>query len=169
MRERMLNQELEILKEKAARFCAYRDRCTFETRQRLRQYGASSGMCEKIIDWLIDEQYLDDSRFATIFARSKFNSNQWGKLRIRAELQKRQIARHDIQQALELIDQQAYLQSLQKLAQRKYQELQRQDPGKATLKTAAFLIGKGFEPELVWASLKDKPRQESQEDESPFA
>jgi regulatory protein len=74
------------LKRKMARYCAWRERNTAETEQKLIQLGASSKQVKELLTWLRDENYLNDLRFAISFANGKFLNNHWGRFKISAEL-----------------------------------------------------------------------------------
>ncbi len=138
------------LKLKIARFCAWRERCSHETRQKLIQSGATPKQVKEIIQWLEAENYLSDQRFARSFVQGKFSYNHWGKQRISAELKTRQIDPHDISEALDLIDEEAYHDQALKLAHKKWLELKEEDPFIKKQKTAAYIANKGFELDMVW-------------------
>ncbi len=139
--------------EKARKFCAYRERCSTEVLQKLGTLGADKDLAEQILGSLMADGYIEDKRFASVFARSKFNQNHWGKIRIRLELQNRKIKPQDIQSALTDIEEDKYLQTLLSLTEKKIYELK----GKENIKekTAAYLMQKGFESELVWKTIKE--------------
>lgn len=138
------------LKLKMTRFCAWRERCSHETRQKLIQSGASPRQVKEIIQWLMEENYLNDQRFACSFARGKFAYNHWGKQRISAELKNRQIDPLYITEAIELIDEGDYHDAALMLARKKWKDIREKDPFIKKQKTAAYLASKGFELDMVW-------------------
>jgi regulatory protein len=142
--------DVNLLKKKMARFCAWRERCSGETIEKLRESGAGEKQIKEIIKWLAEENYLNDERFARSFATGKFSNNHWGKQRIIAELIHRKIARELIDDALQLIDDEIYLETANKLARKKYSELKDNDLYIKKQKTAAYLTGKGFEAAIAW-------------------
>ena len=86
---------------KIQRYCAYQDRCHQEVRTRLLDMGVYADWLEEIIVQLIEENFLNEERFARSFARGKFRIKQWGRNRIRQELKKRNISAYCIRMAME--------------------------------------------------------------------
>ena len=89
-------------------YCAYQERCHKEVTQKLRSIGVSSVKIREIISHLIQENYLNETRFAHHFARGKFRIKKWGKLRIVRELKQRDISEWNIQNALKGIPDEEY-------------------------------------------------------------
>ena len=73
---------LQEAQKKLEHYCAYQERCHWEVEQKLKQMGMIPSVQELIITKLIEENYLNESRFAQSFASGKFNIKKWGKLRI---------------------------------------------------------------------------------------
>lgn len=144
----------EQIKKKAEKYCAWQERCSHDVKIKLLNLGASQQDAEKIIKWLKDEKYIDDSRFAATFARGKFNNNNWGKQRIIIELRARNIEELLISEALEEIKVNDYLKTLKELATRKWKEIKTEDAFIKKQKTAAFLVRKGYETGLVFRILE---------------
>lgn len=146
------------LSEKARKYCAYAERCTWDVRQKLMRLGASGHDITDIIGELVEEGYLDDSRFAAFFATGKFRNNRWGKQKIRAELLKRGIKEQVIRQALATIDDEAYDNCLRWLIDKKNAGLDRKNARDAGTKIVAYCVQKGFEADHV-IRLLDEMRQ----------
>ncbi len=141
---------MKELLDKAERYCAYTERCSYDVRHKLQKLGADESSISKIIANLQKKDYLDDARFARIFATGKFKNNRWGKTKIRAGLMKRQIPEPLISKALEGIDEESYRQCLSFLINKKTKELEGKNIEKAREKIAAYCLQKGFEADLVW-------------------
>ena len=69
-------------------FCAYQDRCHSEVRSKLLKLHVYGDDLEEIMAELIQDNFLDELRYAKSFARGKFRMNHWGKHKIRNELQR---------------------------------------------------------------------------------
>ena len=132
-------------------FCAYRERCPKEVRQKLAELGVSGPEAEQIFEVLREDGFFDEERFALAYAGGKFRINHWGRVRIRLELRMRDIAPAIIQKALDSIDEAAYLSLLQQLAEKKRSQYKNDE--QAWEKTAAALLRSGFERELVFKYL----------------
>ncbi len=143
--------DINQIKKKIERFCAFRERCVNETETRLTHLGALPNQVKELIQWLIKENFLNEERFAHSFARSKFNQNKWGKRKIFAELTARDIDKQLIESALLSIDSENYTQKALSLARKKWDSLSKtnHDVWTRKQKTAAFLVSKGFEMEFA--------------------
>ncbi len=137
------------------RYCAYQDRCHQETRRKLLDLGIYGDDLEEIMAQLVEDQFLDEERFARAFARGKFQIKSWGRIKILQELKARQISAYCQRKALEEIDEEAYRERLDQYLRSKFTE------GKDGLsdfeqqqKAAQFALRRGFEPELVWDTLR---------------
>ena len=138
------------LLEKARKYCAFQERCSHEVRRKLRALGAAQDQINKVLSLLTTEGYIDDRRFADVYAYGKFTNNQWGKLRIRQELMIRNIQEEIIQVALRQIDDNSYTETLKKLIHQKRQQLVEKKADHIREKTAKYCHQKGYEPEVFW-------------------
>ena len=138
--------------QKAAAFCAYQERCTSEIREKLYDWGVSSEESETIISKLIAEKYLNEERFAKIYAGSKFRTKKWGRLKIKYMLKQKGISNALISNGLKEINPEEYYEVLQTLALQKKESL-KSKYDKA--KVYQFLISKGFESDLVQEAIKE--------------
>ena len=82
---------LDNLKTRLERYCAYQERCHQEVQTKLRQLGAFRNDSDAVISHLIQNDYLNETRFAMLYVRSKFSIKKWGKKRIVNELKQRKI------------------------------------------------------------------------------
>jgi len=144
---------------KAERFCAYQERSRFEVEKKLRELKAKPDEISKIISSLTEDGYLHDERYAKLFASGKFRIKKWGKNKIRAELRMKKISGDLIQNALDAIDDEEYLKTIQHLIKRKAREAKTQDPKDKLRKIVMFLLSRGFESELIWKVLKKDAEQ----------
>ncbi len=149
----MLQQKKRLTPDAALlslqRFCAYQDRCHEEVRSRLKELGIWGDDLEQIIVALIEENFLDEERFAKSYTRGKFRIKNWGKIRIVQELKKRKISDYCIKQGLLEIDDEDYSLTIVKL-QEKYAkmhlELRAFD---LQTKTVQYILSKGFEIDKI--------------------
>lgn len=139
----------EALK-KMQRYCAYQDRCHQEVRKKLMTMGVYPDWREEIIVELIQENFLNEERFARSFARGKFRMKQWGKLRILRELKQRDISEYCIRKAMDEIEEEDYLKTLQLLIEKKANQLKETDRYKKRNKIVQYLLQRGYESTLAW-------------------
>ncbi len=137
--------------QKLKHYCAYQERCHSEVKEKLYSLGVWKKDHDAIISTLIEENYLNEERFALAFAGGKFRVKQWGRIKIKFALKQKQVNNHSINKALIQINEKEYLTQLNKLAEEKYVSLKIEEPFFRKQKTIEFLLQKGFERELVMA------------------
>jgi regulatory protein len=145
---------IKMALQKMKQYCSYRERCHNEVKEKLYSLRIWEKYYDEIIATLIEENYLNEERFAILFAGGKFRMKQWGRIKIKSELKKRNVSDYCINKALKRIDEKEYLQTLDKLAAKKYSSLKGGLEFIRKEKTMDYLIGKGFEGELARAVMK---------------
>lgn len=146
----------EWVMSKLRQYCAYQERCINDVRTKLSTFHLQGEMDEEIINRLIREDFVNEERYARLFAGGKFRINKWGKNKIYAALAQNGIPELFILEGLNEINQEDYLATLQKLITMQKKAITETDPEKKNKKLATFAIGRGFEPNLVRDVLKDK-------------
>ncbi|WP_192347193.1 regulatory protein RecX [Algoriphagus sp. Y33] len=145
--------------EKLTTFCAYQDRCPWEIRRKLYEKGIKDELAEQLIAELIDEEFVDEERYARAFARGKFRLKKWGRNRIRMELKMREISEELIRKGISEIDPEEYFDTLLTQTEKKWESTHEADDYKKKFKVTQYLINKGFEMDLVkeaWDSLQSQ-------------
>jgi regulatory protein len=139
------------------RYCAYQERCHREVRSKLLELGIYGHDLEDIIATLIEDNFLNEERFARSFARGKFRFKQWGKKRIIRELQLRDISDYYIRKAMEEIEESEYRECLRNLLEKKASALDERDAFARKSHLVKFVILRGFEAELAWEMVNQLP------------
>ena len=111
----------EALK-KLQRYCAYQDRCHQEVRRKLLDLGIFGDTLEEIMVELVADNFLNEERFARSYARGKFRIKQWGRIRIRQELQRRAISDYCIRKAMEEIRETDYRSTLREVLEKRMRD-----------------------------------------------
>jgi len=141
--------------EKIKHFCAYQERCHSEVRSRLLEMKVYGAELEDFMVILIEENFLNEERFARAFARGKFSLKQWGRIKIKHELKARNISSTLIQMAMKEIDEADYERTLQQLTEKKWETLRAEKNFFVKMnKLKNYLLQKGFEGELVYESVR---------------
>lgn len=135
--------------QKLRHYCTYQERSHYEVKQKLRELGIRTSEQDEIVAALIDEDYLNEERFAIQFAGGKFRMKEWGKKKILYGLKEKRVSEYCIKKALASIDEEDYLKTLDKLAEGKYELLKEETPMERKKKTIDYLIQKGFEYDLI--------------------
>jgi len=135
--------------QKLRHYCSYQERCHSEVRSKLYQLGVYKKFHDELIAELIQQNYLNEERFAIAFARGKFKMNQWGKRKITQALKEKRVSEYCIKTALNQIPENDYLETLQKLVEKKIESLNGEKISLKKNMVAQSLIAKGFEPKIV--------------------
>ncbi|MAS52826.1 MAG: RecX family transcriptional regulator [Flavobacteriales bacterium] len=141
--------------EKIKRYCAYQERCQSEARQKLYTFELSSEKIENILCILIEENFIDEERFAKNFVRGKFRQKKWGKIKIKQHLKQKEISDYCIKKGFEEITREEYLKILNEILLKKSNKLMDDNVFIKKQKIAKYAINKGFENDLVWGLLRD--------------
>ncbi|MBW0160782.1 MAG: RecX family transcriptional regulator [Sediminibacterium sp. Gen4] len=140
--------------QKIKHFCAYQERCHFETKEKLFGFGLSKTDVETLISRLIEEDYLNEARFAAQFAGGHFRIKKWGRVKIVYALKQKRVSPVNIKSALKEIDEENYKAILMKLAEAKWKLLKHEQYLNRQAKTSQYLMNKGYEPTLVQETIQ---------------
>lgn len=140
---------------KLEHYCAYQERCHQEVVQKLYELGMKSAEVDTIVVHLLQNNFLNEERFARSFARGKHRIKKWGKIRIVNELKLRQISATNIKLGLSEITEAAYLETFHQLAERHWETLQESDVLRKKKKWCDYLLRKGWESNLVYDKMKE--------------
>jgi regulatory protein len=136
--------------QKLRHYCAYAERCHSDVVSKLYDLGVWKKEHDEIVATLIEENYLNEERFAKSFAGGHFRSKQWGKNKIVQALKQKGISAYCIKTGLKEIDEDDYEQTLQKLFTQKWESLKGTPNRFAKMKkTTDYLLQKGFESHLI--------------------
>ena len=145
--------------QKIKQFCAYQERCHREVTEKLYSFGLYKKAVEIILSNLIEENFLNEERFAIAFAGGKFRMKQWGRVKIKYELKQKGVSSYCISLALKEIEEETYLTTLKTLATKKWESLKGEQYLNRQAKTTTYLLQKGFELHLISAVI-DEIRKE---------
>jgi regulatory protein len=141
--------------QKAKHYCAYQERCHSEVKEKLYGFGLHRKDVDQLLSQLIEENYLNEERFAIQFAGGRFRIKQWGRVKIRYELRQKQVSEYCIKKALMNIDEADYTRTLQKLFDQKMKTLKAEkNVFVKRKKLQDHLMQRGFEPERVREIIK---------------
>jgi len=135
--------------QKLRHYCRYQERCCSEVKNKLFELGVNKTEHDKMVTGLIEENYLNEERFALAFALGRFTMRKWGRRKIHYELKERKVSEEAIQKSLKQIDEELYVRSLQRLAEEKYASLRDEPYLVRKKKTIDYMAQKGFETDLV--------------------
>jgi regulatory protein len=144
-----------IALNKATALCSRREFCVFDIRTKLSSWGVENNDADKIIDILIKENFISESRFAEAFVIDKFKYNKWGKVKIAAHLRIKKLPQNIIVSALDSIDNEMYSKLLQKLIEDHRRSVKAKNQYDLKAKLIRYGLSKGFESSLLYDILND--------------
>ena len=141
--------------DKMAKYCAYQERCVKDVTEKLKTFELTQKDKEEILDYLIDNRFVDNKRFAQAFVKGKINQSGWGLNKIRFHLVQKGIDKEIIDEALQTYDEEAYRQRLIDILKIKAKTVKAENEFEKQRKLAAYAMQKGFEAHLVWEVIKE--------------
>lgn len=135
--------------QKIKQYCAYQERSHFEAKEKLYSFGLHKTDVELLLSNLIEEDYLNEERYATLFAGGHFRSKKWGRIKINAALQQKRVSAYNIRKGLTVIEETAYRKCLLQLASAKWKSIKSEQWINRMAKTTNYLLQKGYESNLI--------------------
>jgi regulatory protein len=145
---------IDIALNKAMAFCAGREYCYSEIRQKLISWGVTNDDSEKILKILTEEKFIDEERYAIAFVKDKFRYNKWGKIKISSALKMKKIPGEKITKALNNIDEAEYIDLLKNIIEKQKRTVKAKNLYDLKGKILRHALSKGFESNLVYDLLK---------------
>lgn len=140
----------------AMRYCAKQERAIKDVRDKLMAQKIDSKTIEKIIHNLVEEDFLNQDRFAEIYVRSKIRQNHWGRIKIKRMLKLKGLDNDTINNALNRINLQEYRQIANELFVKKYNSLGSvTDNYQKKYRLQYYLSSHGYENDLIEQLFKE--------------
>jgi regulatory protein len=159
IRQRQLSKEQAL--QKIRHYCAYQERSHAEVREKLYSFGLWKKDTETILSQLIEDNYLNEERFAIAFAGGKFRIKHWGRVKIKHELKQKRVSEYSIKKALGEIDESAYQKVLKKLAFEKWESLKNErNIFSRKRKVQDYLLQKGYEYDQIAMRLQELDKKD---------
>ncbi len=146
---------VEDIVQKLEYYCSYQERCHIEVSEKLRSFVLNQQEKDKIIVHLIEHNFLNEERFASIFSISKFHQKKWGKIRIKNELKARKISDYLVNKALKEIPTEEYEMTFETLSEKHWESITEKNDLKKRKKFCDYLLRKGWESERIYEKVKE--------------
>jgi regulatory protein len=141
--------------QKIQYFCSYQERCIRDTEEKLKDWAVQKKLIPSLIERLQKEGFINEERYAKVFAGGKFRVNKWGRQKIEFELRLKRIPEDMIQKGIKEIDEDEYQKILQDLILKKQKEIKSDTDFNTREKIITFVYSKGYEMELILSALKE--------------
>ena len=136
-------------KTRAEAYCSAAEHCRSEVRAMLERHGAEKPDIESIINNLVKEGFIDESRYAHAFVHDKVRFAKWGRVKIAQALWQKRIPQDITDAALESIDYDEYLAALKDVVKAKFRTVKGATEYERKMKTMRSVCSRGYEPALV--------------------
>ena len=156
----MIQREKKKMSEEAAllrlaSLCAKAEYCTYDIRRKLTSWELPDGASDRILKRLTDEKYVDDSRYAHAFVRSKCRFDKWGRIKISNVLRMKGLDENIIEEALTEIDPTASDDTLRQLLAAKVSKISFKNDYDRKAKLIRFALSRGFTMDAISRCLSD--------------
>ena len=134
---------------KAQNICASQERCKDDIRKKLYDWKMLSMEIEKILKKLVEDNFIDENRYAGYYVRDKYKLNKWGRIKIEFSLRQKQIEQSIIASALDEINEKEYKEIFRNELTKKRKSLKNEEKYKLKEKLMRFAQSRGYEVELT--------------------
>ncbi len=143
--------------ERLADRAAMAELCSADVMKKLRDWKIAPADGDKILDRLIQERYVDDRRFASLYVRDRINNARWGLIKIRAAMRLKRLSSAMIDEAIEAeFNEEQYFSNLAAALRSKARNLSEPLTAEDRAKLIRFAAGRGYEPELILDMVADE-------------
>jgi regulatory protein len=139
-----------------ASLCSRSEQCSQDIHKKITAAGLSDEQADEITEKLKSEKFIDDERFINSYVSDKFRFNKWGKIKIRYYLKMKGLPDLLIQNGLNGIDDEKYVEALIKTMKEKAHTIKKKNKFEKMGQIIRFAQNRGFEPELIHRHLNDK-------------
>lgn len=147
----------EAARLRMAGLCARSEQCAYDIRQKLFKMGIPNDTASGIIEYLTENRFIDDSRFAYSFAADKARFSAWGRNKIKAGLIAKRISSGSISKALDRIDPGIWEEGARRVALAKARSLDISGPQARENKVKIYrhLLSRGFESQIASQAVRN--------------
>ena len=146
MKKKFSYQEMKL---RAAAYCSTSEHCAYDIKKKLTEWGANEQESAQIIDYLQEENFLNEQRFVQAFVKDKVRFSKWGKIKIAFELKMKKINEQEISRTMEQIDEEVYINILSELLEKKDKSIKYSSQNDRKSKLFRFAQSRGFENSLT--------------------
>ncbi|MBQ6308926.1 MAG: RecX family transcriptional regulator [Prevotella sp.] len=136
--------------------CASAEHCSYEMRTYMNKWEMPEEVQERILSYLIKEQYIDDERYCRSFVKDKIRYNKWGERKISQALYMKQIPQELRRKVLADVDDNDYLSVLRPLLKNKGKTIKTDNRYERNGKLIRFALSRGFTMNLIRQCVDDE-------------
>jgi regulatory protein len=141
--------DLQEAKVKIEQYCVYQDRCFLEVEQKLKSYGLIQVSIDFLIDHLMENNFVNEERFARSFVRGAYRHKKWGRKKIIQALKLKQLTQKCISIGLEEIDREEYFGMIEHELKKKANSTKAKSEYEKKNKILRFGLSRGYEYDIM--------------------
>ncbi|MFB0924312.1 MAG: RecX family transcriptional regulator [Vicingaceae bacterium] len=155
MKQYSRNMSFDRARNKAMRYCSFQERCQLDLTNRFRAWNVEEKNWDIILDYLIGENFLNETRYVEDFVRGKFKMKKWGINKIKMGLiAKRAFNESQFDKVFKAeIEEEEYLKTISELIEKKNYLINEPDDFIKRDKLYRYMLSKGYESDLVLKKL----------------
>ncbi|NDV83921.1 regulatory protein RecX [Bacteroides sp. 51] len=139
----------EAALRRMASYCAKSEHSRTDAYEKFKRWGFSGKVIDGMLEALETGGFIDDERFCRSFVNDKFRFNKWGRLKIGQALALHKIPSDIAHRYLSEIDEEEYVNVLQKLINTKTRSVQGKNERDKDAKLIRFAASRGFEMRYI--------------------
>jgi regulatory protein len=139
--------------DRAAKLCSTSEKSSQDMRTKMISWGLDEQEADKALAYLVEQEFIDDARFARYFVKDKLKFNKWGRIKIGYALRQKRLPDAVIEEALGEIDEARYTEILDQLIAQKIRSAGDPAVPANKAKVLRFAAQKGFSAEEIYRSL----------------
>ena len=148
------SEDEKYILEKIQSYCQYQERYIKEVRNKLFSLKATNKTADKILQSLIDNDYLNEDRYAKMFIQGKLRIKKWGRIKLKYELRLKGLDINIIDDNINKIKEEEYIQYFNEFSISKIKFLKgTKDQRKRSF--INYFTYRGWENSLIYQKLKD--------------
>lgn len=151
-RERKTKSAAEAL-QSLMRLCARGERSTGDAMRLMRTWGVPEGERQAVVDRLVAQRFIDNSRYAELYVREKSRLSGWGARKIAMQLRTKGVEKEVIAEALATIDRDEQSDRLAEKLRRKMRTTKAQSDYEMRGKLLRYALGLGYDYDDVSTAL----------------
>lgn len=145
--------------------CAKAELCLSDARRSLYRWGIEPERQQAVLDALVKQRFIDESRFAAAYVREKARLNRWGIHKIRTGLRTKQIPEPVIAEALAQLEEMNMSGKLEEILKRKLRTTKAKNAYELRGKLLRYGTSQGFDYSEVADAVERLVEASGDEDE----
>ena len=147
------------------RLCARAERSSGDAMRLMATWMVPEGDRQRVLQRLIKDRFIDDSRYTEAFVREKSNLSAWGEYKIRATLRRKGIADEIINNALQQMPTEQNIERLTERLKRKMRTIKYDTTYQLKTKLIRHALSLGFTMDDVLKCVEEVMRDINTEEE----